>query len=183
MEAYQLDSRMPDPMLPFKPWMDQLMIFWLGYGGCDAPEIPQDQWMPSWLPRPGNDYDPYNLASLLLKKPGILRVPRNASRHPSGDALSASLGQGTHLSHVPRASAIFYRYMRIVGECGETAYDHAKHWRGRDPWYPFPPELVAAIDLGRRTCLFQSVLGDTREVHLKNLAFFSQLHILLTAHP
>lgn len=185
MNDYQLSDKMPNPELEFKEWMDRLLTYWLGYGGCRAPDVPKKQWMPDVLPRPGSRYDPYQLAQYILDNQHVLRVCRDhKGRVQRGGEISAKLGEGTYLAGVPQVSRHFYRYIRITGECGETVYKYRKYWQRPDqPIYPFPDELVAAIDLGRRTVLFQAAIGDTRPIHMANLSFFSQLHRLLTEHP
>lgn len=177
----RLTPDMPNPSWRFDRWMRALVEhrYEMGYGGCDAPVAPVDQ----TLPARGEDFDANELAARLLHTPTPLLPhddPLLGGRHDS--YVSADLGGGTILQDIPEASAIMFRFMRLMGRYGETVYAHTWHWKGT-PVYPFPRELQRAIDAGRRTILFRATLGGLTKYDLKLLSFFEELHALLAAHP
>ncbi|PIR47369.1 hypothetical protein COV06_03750 [Candidatus Uhrbacteria bacterium CG10_big_fil_rev_8_21_14_0_10_50_16] len=183
MESFTLSPKMPDPCLPFHDWVRTLLYVWAGYGGCRPPDAPQDKSCPDPTRTLSNETIDQIVSGMFCLPPD--RMLAFVARHtPPNDDISANLGEGTILAGGVGASQIFYRFIRIIGSCGETVYGYRRYWhRPNNPIFPFPEDLQAAIDLGRRTCLFRIALGNVDEFTRGQIRFFSDLHVLLAAHP
>jgi len=182
----------PSIDLGFKPWMDEFLIYWLGYGGCDAPSFPGPQevptWRPDWMPLPGSDYDPLGLADRFIHHPRDTRVYRDVGgqvQEPSMEC-SAGLAQVTRLEGRPGASAYVYEYYMVMGTCGHIVYQYRDLWVNREASASrFPPRLLTAIRIGIRVGLFHMALNSRKQGnnysgeptdHVLSLQFFQALN-------